>query len=125
MLFHNGSNYDNYFIIKELAKEFEGEFDYLGQNAEKYTTFAFLITKEVERISKNGEEITKTISYKLQLLIAQDLWQDQYQILLIILLKDFIKSNVNMDMIINNVKHVELNTNTAGVVLNAKTLKLF
>ena len=32
MHFHNESNYDYYFIIKELAKEFEGEFNSLGEN---------------------------------------------------------------------------------------------
>ena len=38
------------------------------------------------------------------LLIAQDLWQVLYQILLIIFLKEFIKLNVNMDTIIKNAK---------------------
>ena len=28
-LFHNGSNYNYHFIIKELAKEFDGEFSCL------------------------------------------------------------------------------------------------
>ena len=37
--FHNGSTYDYHFIIRELAKEFEGEFEYLGENIEKYITF--------------------------------------------------------------------------------------
>ena len=27
VVFHNGSTYDNHFIIKELAEEFEGEFE--------------------------------------------------------------------------------------------------
>ena len=44
--------------------------------------------KEVTRSDKNGEKITKNISYNL--LIAQDLWQAHYQILSIILLKEFI-----------------------------------
>ena len=39
IVFHNGSTYDYHFIIKELAEEFEGEFEYLGENTEKYTTF--------------------------------------------------------------------------------------
>ena len=30
--FHNGSTYDYHFIIKELAKEFEGLFEYLAEN---------------------------------------------------------------------------------------------
>ena len=30
--FHNDSTYDNHFIIKELAKEFDGQLEYLGVN---------------------------------------------------------------------------------------------
>ena len=36
VVFHNGSTYDYHFIIKELAEEFEGEFECLGENTEKY-----------------------------------------------------------------------------------------
>ena len=43
----------------------------------------------------------------------QDLWQAHYQILLIILLKQFIKLNVITDTNIKNVKLVELITNIA------------
>ena len=39
IVFHNGSAYDYHFIIKELAKEFESQFEYLGANTEKYITF--------------------------------------------------------------------------------------
>ena len=35
ILFHNGSKYDYHFIIKELVKEFEGNFDCFGENTEK------------------------------------------------------------------------------------------
>ena len=52
------------------------------------------------------------------LLIAQDLWQTHYQILSIIYLKEFMKLNVNMDMMTKNVKLVELNVNIATVFLN-------
>ena len=37
--FHNMSNYDCHFIIKELANEFKGQFECLGENTEKYKTF--------------------------------------------------------------------------------------
>ena len=40
VIFHNGSTYDYHFIIKELVKEFEGNFDCLGENTEKYITFS-------------------------------------------------------------------------------------
>ena len=43
------------------------------------------------------------------LFIAQDLWQVHYQIFSIIFLKEFIELHVNSDMMIKNVKHVELN----------------
>ena len=38
-VFHNGSNYDYHFIIKELAEEFKKQFSCLGENTEKYITF--------------------------------------------------------------------------------------
>ena len=48
-----------YFIIKELARKFKKRFTCLGENAEKYLTFTVSMEKEVTRIDKNGEEITK------------------------------------------------------------------
>ena len=62
VVFHHRHNY--HFIMKELAKEFEGEFNCLGENTEKYKTFSVPIEKEVTRIAKNGNEIKKTISCK-------------------------------------------------------------
>ena len=35
---HKGSTYDYHFIIRQLAKEFEGNFECLGENTEKYIT---------------------------------------------------------------------------------------
>ena len=34
MVFHNGSTYDYHFIIEQLAIEFDGKFDCLGENTE-------------------------------------------------------------------------------------------
>ena len=45
IVFHNGSTYDYHFIIKELVKEFEGNFECLGENTEKYITFSASIKK--------------------------------------------------------------------------------
>ena len=47
-VFHNGSTYDYYFIIKELVKEFDGNFECLGENTEKYITFLVPIKKKIE-----------------------------------------------------------------------------
>ena len=57
-------------------------------------------------------------------MIVQDLLESHYTILLIIFLKKFLKLNVNMDRIINNVKRVELNSNIASVILNIQKLKI-
>ena len=46
VVFHNGSSCDYHFIIKGLAEEFEGDFECLGENKEKYITFSVPIKKE-------------------------------------------------------------------------------
>ena len=49
---HNGSIYDYHFIIKQLAEEFEGQFECLGENTEKYITFSVPIKKEHDNAKK-------------------------------------------------------------------------
>ena len=123
IFFHNRSNSDYHFIIKELAEESKKQLTCLGENTEKCITFTVPIEKEVTTIDKNGEEITKSISYISNLLIAQDLWQVHYQILPIIFLKKFIELNVNTDMMIKILRLVELNISVATTFLNTETLK--
>ena len=65
-VFHNGSNYDYHFIKNGLAAEFKKQFSCLGESTEKYIIFTVPTGKEVTRIGKNGEEITKIVSYILQ-----------------------------------------------------------
>ena len=60
VVFHNGSTYDYHFIIKELAKEFQGNFECLGENTEKYITFSVPIKK---RIENKDLEITDKIKF--------------------------------------------------------------
>ena len=43
VLFYNGSTYDYHFIIKQLAEDFKGQFECLGENTEKYITFSVQI----------------------------------------------------------------------------------
>ena len=57
-IFHNGCSYDYHFIIKGLAEEFEGDFECLGENKEKYITFSAPIKKES---NKDG-----TIIYRIK-----------------------------------------------------------
>ena len=42
------STYDYHFIIRELASEFDGNFECLGENTEKYITFSVPIKKRIE-----------------------------------------------------------------------------
>ena len=63
--FHNGSNYDYHFIIKELAEKFVKQFTCLVENNEKYITFTVPIEKEVTRIDKNGEKIIKKTNVQI------------------------------------------------------------
>ena len=69
VVFHNGSTYDYHFIIKELAEEFEGEFECLGENTEKYITFSVPIKKETTKKDKNSNHKITKISYKIKLQI--------------------------------------------------------
>ena len=57
MVFHNSSNYDYHFIIKQLAKEFKDRFEYLGENTEKYIIFLYQPKKT---------ESDETITYKIK-----------------------------------------------------------
>ena len=47
VVFHNVSTYDWHFIIKYLPEEFKGQFECLGENTEKYTTFLVPIKKKM------------------------------------------------------------------------------
>ena len=49
IVFHNGSTYDYHFIIKELVNKFDGNFECLGENAEKYITFSVPIKKKKKK----------------------------------------------------------------------------
>ena len=60
IVFHNGSTYDYHFIIKELVKEFEGNFECLGEHTEKYITFSVPIKKKIEN---KDIEITYKIKF--------------------------------------------------------------
>ena len=44
-LYHNGYTYGYHFIIKDLAKEFEGQFKCIRENTEKYIIFSVPIKK--------------------------------------------------------------------------------
>ena len=80
IVFHNGSIYDYHFIIKELVKEFDGNFECLGENTEKYITFSVPIKKKIK-----NKDIETTYKISIKCL---------YQSMLIIYQKEFVITNV-------------------------------
>ena len=107
IVFNNGYKYNDHLIIKELAEEFEGEITCFGENTKKYLTLSFPVEKQVIIIVKKWKmNHKKLILTNYNLLLVQDSCQVYYQILLIMLLKEFIKLNVNMDMIIKKMQKV-------------------
>ena len=55
---YNGLKYDYLFLIKELAEDFKGELECLGENMEKYISFSVPIKKEHDN--------DKTITYNIK-----------------------------------------------------------
>ena len=104
MVFHNGSTQNYHFIIKQLAEKFKGQFNFLEENAKIYITFSAPVYKENDN--------DKTINTNQGLLIAIDLCQPHYQILLITCQKLIIKTAkhawrkkiLNQDVILSNLK---------------------
>ena len=60
VVFHNGPTYDYHFIINKFAKEFNGQLECLGENAEKYITFSVPISKELD----NGKKLKFIDSFR-------------------------------------------------------------
>ena len=61
IIIHNAS-YDTHFMLNQLAIEFKGELNCIGDNMEKYITFSVPIKKEVNNY--DGEK--KIMTYKLK-----------------------------------------------------------
>ena len=107
VVFHNGSSYDYHFLIKELANEFEVQFECLGESKEKYKTFSVLIKEEITKINKDGGESIETISYKIKFIDSIcNLWEHHCQNLLIISRREFIKLSVKIVVVFSNMLRI-------------------
>ena len=82
------------------------------------------IPKNLQELIKVEKELQKVYPPYYNLLTAQDLWQAHYHSLSTIFLKEFIELNVNRDIMIKDVKIVELNISIATVFLNMQTGKM-
>ena len=69
----------------------------------------------LQELTKMEKKLKKLDFTLYNSLLAQGLWQAHYQ---------RIELNVNLDPMMENVKHWELNVNIATVFLNIQTLKM-
>ena len=109
VVFHNGFTYDCLFIIRQLAKEFDGRFECLGENTEKYIIFLVPMGRELH----NGKPVT----YKLKFIDSFRFLSTSYQNWLIIYLK-FTKKNAkdeNEYVILLDLKIINYITNATNV----------
>ena len=63
VVFHNGSTYDNHFIIRQLAKDFNGYFSCIGENTEIYISFSITIIKEQGNKGKKKKPDAYTLRF--------------------------------------------------------------
>ena len=81
-------------LFGQWVKESEGQFECLGENTEKYKNFSVPI--EFYKVDKDGNENIVTKSYKIKFINSVKLMASSFQILLIILRKEFTKLNVKI-----------------------------
>ena len=60
-MFHSGSNYDYYFIIKEVAEEFEDQFEFLEERTKKYIIFS-VPTKKTLKTASSPSSLADNLS---------------------------------------------------------------
>ena len=53
VVFHNGSTYDNQFVIRQLIKDFKGYFGRIGENTENYISCSKKKKKTLKFIDSN------------------------------------------------------------------------
>ena len=82
------------------------------------------LKRRLQELVKMENELQKPYLTDYNLLIAQNLWQVYSQILLTILQMEFIKLNLNSNMMTKNVGLVELYTKIVTVFLNTKPSKM-
>ena len=117
------SNYNYHFIIEELIKIFEGRFNCLGENTEKYRIFLVQIRK-VKIIGTIKEYTTKTIYYKLEFTDRATLMANSLSNFVDNLAKGIHKSNANLDKLIKNTKNVEIHSKILSLDFNTQILKM-
>ena len=79
---------------------------------------------KLQELIKMKKKLQKVHLTYYNLMMAQDLWKSHYQILSKVFLRELIKLNLNMDIMIKNVELAELHMNYATVFLNTQILNM-
>ena len=87
--------YFNNFVIRELAEEFEGQFECLGKSTEKYLNFSVPIEKKIDNSGKTTHKIKLIYSFRFMSSILSNCVDN--------LLVDFIISNSQIVSLILNI----------------------
>ena len=124
IVFPNGSWYYYHFIIRHLAKEFQIEFNCLGENIEKCITFSVATRKKATRIDNNVEKITKAKSYRFQCIDITRFTGNSLSNPVNNLAEGVHKIKCNYEHLDKNVKLVELNTKIENNFLNTQVIKM-
>ena len=66
IVFHNLSPYDIHLIIREIANEFDGGLEWLGENTKKRIIFSVKINKKIIKKDEAGNEKIVNIPYRLK-----------------------------------------------------------
>ena len=72
IIIHNAS-YDTHFIINQLAIEFKGELNCIGDNMEKYITFSVTIKKECDNSKTSTHKLKFIDSFRFMLTSLSEL----------------------------------------------------
>ena len=107
-----------------LAAEFEKQFLWFGENVEKCIVFLVPIEKELITIDKNGEEITNSMSYRLQFIDNLRFMTSLLSNLVNNLGEEISKIKWKYGHNKKNVKLVELNKKIASTFLNTQSFKI-
>ena len=106
--FRNGSDYDYYFLLKELPSKFEGKCECFGgkqkstRRKDKKKSYEKM-KKKLQKLIKKEMRILQSFLTKYNLLIVQDLRQVHYRNFSIILQKEFTKTNINIVIVFLNI----------------------
>ena len=84
--------------LKIQQRNLKKQFTCSEQGTEKGITFTVTLKNKLQELIKTEKKLQKNISYILQLIDNARFMATYYQILLVILLKEFIELNVNLSM---------------------------